>query len=281
MKTIKLFLLAAIAIVTGSTISSCTDYQDEIDALDKRVYTLEHLVDSVNKNIKALEAIVNAQADGWVIIGMAELPASDNTPSGYVINFGKLDKETGELSKDPADKKTITIYNGNDGAKGNDGKDGEAPTISVRQDPRDGNYYWVIDGEWLTAPDGNRVRVNGKDGKDGEDGKNGKDGKDGSNTAPIININDEGYWIVSTDDGDTWDYLTDSKGNPIKATGNDGKDGKDGKNGQNGTNGKDPIISSVTIKLDNDGNRYIVFTIKGGGGNGEDIEVAVPLKSDY
>ncbi|MBD5365395.1 MAG: leucine-rich repeat protein, partial [Bacteroides sp.] len=57
----------------------------------------------------------------------------------------------------------------------------------------------------------------------------GKDGKDG--ITPEFKI-ENGDWYVSTDNGQTWQYLG-------RATGADGKDGQDGKDGINGTDGKD------------------------------------------
>ncbi|MDE7473297.1 MAG: hypothetical protein K2M68_06910, partial [Muribaculaceae bacterium] len=77
--------------------------------------------------------------------------------------------------------------------------------------------------------------VDGKDGKDGQngaDGKDGVDGKDGKDgITPEFKI-ENGDWYVSTDNGQTWQYLG-------RATGADGKDGQDGKDGINGTDGKD------------------------------------------
>jgi len=274
MKTIKLFCVSAIMVVAG-LFTSCTDYQDEIDALDYRVTILENLVSKTNQNIDALQTIAEAAVDGWVIKGMAELPSTGAYDAGgYIINFSKIDPETGELSDDPEDNKTVTVYNGlngRNGVDGQDGKDGEdasAPNISLQYDPDDGNYYWTIDGAWLRTPDGNRIRVNGKDGKDGKDGE---DGADGVSTAPILNINDNGEWIISYDNGLTWTIMTDDDGNPLKATGKDGKDGLDGKDAAT-------IIKEVIIKVDTEGNRYIVLVIAGGGGNGEDLEVAIPMK---
>jgi hypothetical protein len=52
-----------------------------------------------------------------------------------------------------------------------------------------------------------------------------------------------------------------------------GKNGKDGKNGEDAA----IIISKVVIEVDANGNRYIVFTLKGAGGNGEDIEVRTQI----
>ena len=296
MKTIVKILSMGLMLIAG-TLTSCTDYQDEIDALDDRVTILENLVNKANSNIDAMQTLVNAMADGWVITGIVEVDA-DHDPDGKgyrTITFGKIDPTTGELSTKTADKKVITLYNGLNGSDGKDGADAQAPEITLKKDPTDGNYYWVINGGWITGPDGKRIQANGKDGENGKDGVNGKDGKDGENgkdgedgkdgqngkdgqdgkdgksTAPLLGINSLGQWIVSFNNGETWDLLLDTEGKPVKATGNDGKDGKDGANGSDGQNARE-FITNVVIKLDIDGNRFVVITLYDG------TEVSLPLK---
>ena len=65
-------------------------------------------------------------------------------------------------------------------------------------------------------------------GKDGQNGMDGTDGKDG--TTPTIGVKQDVdgiyYWTL---DGD---WLTDERGDKIKAEGTDGKDGADGENGK-------------------------------------------------
>ena len=190
MKTIKTFLLAGMTAILLTTPTSCTDYQDEIDALDVRVTYLESLVDIVNSDLASLKTIADALKNADYITNITQNAAGD-----WVINFYKHGP--------------IVIHNG---------KDATMPNIAVEQDPTDGNYYWKLNGDWLTGPDGQRVKANGKDGKDGTNGENGKDGKDG--ISPQVRIVD-GQWEVSTDGGATW----------IK-TGTlvQGKDGENGKN---------------------------------------------------
>lgn len=73
----------------------------------------------------------------------------------------------------------------------------------------------------------------GKDGTNGEDGTDGKDGTDGVNgkdgVTPIISVSKDSdgiyYWTLNSE------WLLDSDGNKIKATGVDGQDGEDGTNG--------------------------------------------------
>ena len=78
-------------------------------------------------------------------------------------------KATGEKGADG--------INGKDGADGKDGKDGTNGTNGT----------------------------NGKDGKDGENGKDGTNGKDGN--TPLLRINEEGYWEISYDNGETYTSL--------------------------------------------------------------------------
>ena len=48
MKAIKSILLTAILVLLAPAFTACTDYQDEIDALDNRVTVLENLVKQMN-----------------------------------------------------------------------------------------------------------------------------------------------------------------------------------------------------------------------------------------
>ncbi len=161
--TIKLLLLAVVSLAAGTTvITSCTDYQDEVDALDKRVTILETLVNRVNTNLTSLQTIVDAMDMGDYITNVT------NTPTGTIITFAKHG--------------AITILNGQPG------EDAAIPAITVEKDAADGNYYWKIDGQWLLDTDGNRVRANGVDGQKG--------------TTPEVRINPEtGEWEYRLDGG--------------------------------------------------------------------------------
>lgn len=52
---------------------------------------------------------------------------------------------------------------------------------------------------------------------------NGTDGLNGS--TPYLQVNSEGIWIVSYDNGDTFTYILDSDGNAVLATGEKGNEG--------------------------------------------------------
>jgi hypothetical protein len=230
MKTIKTLLLVGITPFLLSALTSCTDYQDEIDGLDGRVTYLESLVKELQSNIDALSAIVKAMNDGDFITDVK--PTLDGR--GYTINFKKYG--------------IVTIIDGKDGE---DGKDAAAPNIGVRQDPLTGDWCWTLNGDWLLV-NGSKIRANGKDGADGKDGQDGQDGKDGKDAvSPQVRINPTtGMWEVSPDGGLTWI----STG--TKATGNNGSDGKDGKDGNQ-------FFEKVTYEVTSEGEFMVVITKSG------------------
>ena len=197
MKTIRKILMLAIVLVAG-TFTSCTDYQDEINALDYRVTELEKMAKRINSDLESLQIIADALENADYITNVT--PNSE----GYIITFKKAG--------------AVLIRNGKDGL---DGQDAQMPDISMKKGA-DGFYYWTLNGEFVVSPDGNLVRASGKDGIDGQDGQDGKDGKDGVAIAPKVRINEQTlYWEVSYDGGATW--ITTN----IYSKGKDGKDGKD------------------------------------------------------
>ena len=162
-------ILAAVAVCVSYTGCNKTDdLWGAYDDLNDRVSALEQSVAAANSDIEALQKLVQALQQKVTIDSVT--PAD----KGYIIKF--------------SDGTTAEISNGT-----------PAPAISVKQDA-DGHYYWTLDGEWMLAADGSRVRASAADGKDGEDGENGKDG-----ITPRIRINDQtGEWEYSVDGGQTW-----------------------------------------------------------------------------
>jgi hypothetical protein len=228
MKKLHLLLLG----LTICLISACHDnLWNAIDKLDDRVYALEEICKEMNTNITALETIVAVLQSNDMITGIVEIK-KDGKVIGYTITFSKHD--------------SITIYHGESGQNGTDGKDGITPVIGVAQDT-DGVYYWTLNGEWLLDDNGNKLPVSGEDGKDGANGADGKDGQDGADgkdgITPLLKI-ENGYWYISYDNGVTW---TESG----KATGNNGQNGQngtDGKDGQDGANGQDGVTPLLKIE---------------------------------
>lgn len=181
-----------------------SDLKNQVDSLETRLAAIEKLTAQMNTNIASLQTAVTALQNNDYVTSISEIKEGDKV-IGYSLSFAKSG--------------SATIYhgtNGIDGKDGVDGKDGETPVIGVNIFS-DGLYYWTVNGKWMTDDSGNKVRAVAKD------GTNGANGNDG--ITPQLKI-DNGYWMLSTDNGITWTNLG-------KATGEDGKDGIDGKDGAN------------------------------------------------
>jgi len=244
MNTIKKIFLFLAVVLTAGVQMSCTDYQDEIDALDYRVTVLENLVKTINRDLDALQKAVNALGDeigdnpADYITNVSRTPEND----GYIITFHKAG--------------AVIVRDGKDGVDGQDGADAVAPTITLDKAP-DGKFYWKIitpgnpTGTWILDEYGDKVCANGKDGVDGNDGADGAPGVDGK--APQVRINETtNEWEISLDGGVTW-----------TSTGTlaSGKDGANGRNGQDGSY----VFESVNIVTDVSGNKYVEFKMKSTG----------------
>ena len=189
MKTIKTLLLAGMTVFMLTVPTSCTDYQDEIDALDVRVTYLESLASKVNNNIAALQKILDTLKNSGSVKRVDRTPNDD----GWIITIQWIKQNPdGTIS---TSEQSFPVY---------DGEDAKMPNITVGtnpNDPSDTNYYWFIDGKLVTGPTGEYVRANGSDG-----------------ITPQIRINpSNGHWEYSTDGGDNW---TDAG----PASGQNGKD---------------------------------------------------------
>ena len=244
-------ILLSVVLATTLALTSCQfddsdiwnkfgEMEESIRDHEQRISALEELCKQMNTNIEALQTLVDALEKRDYVTNVSEV-RSNGEVIGYTISFAYSD--------------TITIYHGQDGKDGANGKDGYTPQIGVMKDT-DNIYYWTLDGEWLLDGKGNKIKAvgtdgadgkdgqdgtNGSDGKDGQDGTNGTDGKDG--VTPQLKIEND-YWYVSYDNGATWVQLG-------KATGEDGKDGQDGNDGADGSDGADgedgdSIFKSVT-----------------------------------
>lgn len=105
---------------------------------------------------------------------------------------------------------------------------------------------WVIefsDGTSIELQNG----TDGKDGLDGEDGQDGKDGKDGRDgVTPYLRVDQEGYWCISYDGGESFTRVMDNEGNYIKAKGEQGEQGEKGDEG-------------ICVRVSTDKDGYYVF----------------------
>ena len=169
---------------------------ESVNDHEMRIKALETLCNQMNTNITSLQSIVQALQNNDYVTGAAPITEGGKT-IGYTITF--------------ASGKSVTIYNGKDGA---DGQDGYNPVIGVKQ-AHDGLYYWTLNGEWILNEEGKKIPISGNGGSNGADGAPGADG-----ITPLLKI-EYGYWYVSYDSGETWTELG-------RATGDNGEAGASG-----------------------------------------------------
>ena len=270
-----------------------TDIWDNIDALDKRVTSLEELCREMNTNIGSLQTIVSALEKHDYIKNVSPV-SEDGMVIGYTISF--------------VQSGTVTIYHGKDGAKGEQGdkgetgdkgdtgavgpqgpqgeqgekgEAGETPVIGVAKDT-DGVYYWTLNGGWLVDEAGNKIPTTGKDGAQGETGATGPQGPQGEQgetgatgpqgpqgvqgeagkdgVTPQLKIED-GRWLVSYDSGQRWVDVGQATGDqgPQGATGATGPQGPQGEQGIQGEAGKDGDSFFQSVATDNPD--YVVITL--------------------
>ena len=133
MNTVKSIVLAATTLLAAAATTSCTDYQDEINALDNRVAYVESLVSQTNKDITNLQKVITAYTDGWYIENMAYLPADER--SGYVINFRKdmFDVATGDSVKGMTQRMAAIVHDGEKGDQGVKGDQGTNATNMFKE----------------------------------------------------------------------------------------------------------------------------------------------------
>lgn len=239
---------------TNWVIFTLSDGKTQIKLPTWKAYeALQALCSRMNANIDALQDIVTGLQDGEAITSVAILKDVDNNEIGYTLTF----KNTG----------TVNIYHGKDGAdgadgtNGTDGANGITPVIGVVKD-QDGLYYWTLNGKWLTDADGNKIKAVGTDGKDGLNGTNGTDGANGKNgkdgVTPQLKI-ENGNWMLSVDNGETWTDLG-------TAQGADGEDGVDGKNG-------DSFFSNIDYTSDSN---WVILTLADG-----ETQIKLPTWTAY
>lgn len=122
---------------------------------------------------------------------------------------------------------------------------------SVAPITEDSKFGWLI-----TFSDESTIEI-----FSGIDGENGKDGK-----SPYLRINNNNYWEVSYDDGETFELLIGSDGNPIKAVGDKGDTGDKGESGY-----------SVRVIVNSDG----YYEIETYNSNGEVVDsILTPYSSN-
>lgn len=175
----------------GTQIISCKKYDDTelwntVKDHEARIAKLELLCSQMNTNMSSLQSLTTVLESMDYITNIAPIE-QDGETMGYTISFAK--------------SKSITIYNGKNGENG----ETIVPAIGIKK-ASDNLYYWTLNGEWILSDSGEMIRASALDGENGSSG-----------ITPKLKIED-GYWLVSYDEGATWERLE-------KATGEDGKDG--------------------------------------------------------
>lgn len=237
MKKNLLFLPLVLA---GLAVSSCSKYDDSaltsrVTNVEGRVSKLEEQVKALNSDIVAIRTLITALQNNDYVTKVE--PITEVSRSGYRISFTKSNPITIFHGTNGRDGQNGA--NGRDGVNGTNGRDGVSPVIGVRQEG--GIYYWTLNGEWLTDPQGQKVKAQGTDGRDGQDGAPGTPGRDGVNGADGAPGRD------GQDGAPGRDGTNGADGAPGR-DGVNGADGAPGRDGQDGASGRDGVTPKLKIE---------------------------------
>ena len=242
-KTLTLLLLAALTLAACKYDDSelweqVNQNTEELAAQAARIAALEAWQAETNTNIQALQTLLSTTDYITAVTPVVK----DGVEVGFTISFLNT----------PA----ITIYHG---TKGDKGDKGDTPQIGAAQGD-DGNWYWTLNGEFLTDTDGNPIRANGTQGGQGDQGPAGDDaplpqlatGKklnEQQITTDSQNKDIEPDAIyLSVDGGQTWTRVS-------------GEDGEKGDTGDTGPKGDSFFESVDTTNAD-----YVIFKLANNGG---------------
>lgn len=155
-------------VVLGFAFTSCYDDSalwDSVKELEGKVKSLETLCNETNANLASLQALITSIKQGDYIVDVTPL-IENGKEVGYQITFHE--------------RGVVNIYHGKDGINASD-----LPEFGAKQDT-DGNYYWTVNGEWVTDDNGNKIPVVAASG-----------------VSPMLKVED-GRWYASYDEGKTW-----------------------------------------------------------------------------
>ena len=163
------FLLLSVLALT----LSCTRFDDsaiweELLNHKERIEKLEAECNKLNTNISSIKTILEALQTNDYVTGIVKI-MEDGVEVGYSITFAKGG--------------AVTIYHGTSG------ENGTTPKIGI-QKAADGQYYWTVDGEWMTDDDGEKIPATVA-------------ATDGKYITPQFRVV-EGVWYVSLDNGNNW-----------------------------------------------------------------------------
>lgn len=242
-KTLTLLLLAALTLAACKYDDSelweqVNQNTEELAAQAARIAALEAWQAETNTNIQALQTLLSTTDYITAVTPVVK----DGVEVGFTISFLNT----------PA----ITIYHG---TKGDKGDKGDTPQIGAAQ-ADDGNWYWTLNGEFLTDTDGNPIRANGTQGEQGDQGPAGDDAplpqlatgaklNEQQITTDSQNKDIEPDAIyLSVDGGKTWTRVS-------------GEDGEKGDTGDTGPKGDSFFESVDTTNAD-----YVIFKLANNGG---------------
>ncbi len=242
-KTLTLLLLAALTLAACKYDDSelweqVNQNTEELAAQAARIAALEAWQAETNTNIQALQTLLSTTDYITAVTPVVK----DGVEVGFTISFLNT----------PA----ITIYHG---TKGDKGDKGDTPQIGAAQ-AEDGNWYWTLNGEFLTDADGNLIRANGTQGEQGDQGPAGDDAplpqlatgtklNEQQITTDSQNKDIEPDAIyLSVDGGKTWTRVS-------------GEDGEKGDTGDTGPKGDSFFESVDTTNAD-----YVIFKLANNGG---------------
>ena len=118
-------------------------------------------------------------------IGALRTIVDQMAAGGYVVDVQEFEDEDGRGGYTLVfnDESTLKLYSGVDGK---DGEDAFGPAISITKD-EEGHWVWTIDGEIIIV-NNNPLYVD---------------------YPPQLKIDEEGYWCISLDNGETWEQRKD------------------------------------------------------------------------
>ena len=157
-KYFSALLMGALTIAATSTVTSCKDYDDDIQNLQQQIDANKSAIEQISKLIK----------EGSVITSV------DKASDGVTVKLSNGD--------------TFTINNGKDGAKGDQGNPGTPGSVVTINE----EGYWCIDGKSTGLK---AQGPQGEKGEKGDPGTPGSDGDSGTSASAIYYVpNGKGYF---------------------------------------------------------------------------------------
>lgn len=185
-KFINGFLLASLVVGSGGILSSCKDYDDDIDQLRQEVAVNKSAIEDINSKIAAGAILESVE------------PNATNT--GIIVTVTKN-----------GSKQTFEIKNGVNGT------DADVWTIEKNAN---GEWMWAKNGVLTNYPaqgpkgDQGDKGDQGEQGVPGQDGKPGADGKPGQDGAP------GNYWAPNADGTELVEHVWNAETKKYEATTN-------------------------------------------------------------